>query len=161
MEKRGSIFDFQFLGANKNRKPNAQWGTIGVYEFPGFSILKNRWIPFFFYFFFKSRNPSYCFLRNSVWLDDLRFNRLLFRIIFFWGPLVIWIQGLWSEICDVDWVLLILVRILNPSFLFVSFIFCFGFWWLGFCVRIKFILICSEKMSPISVFRPIDCFFLH
>ena len=115
----------------------------------------------FFYFLFLSRNPSYCFVRNSVWLGGLHFTRLMFCIIFFWGPLVIWIQGLWSEICDVDWVLLILVRILNPSFLFVSFIFCFGFWWLGFCVRIKFILICSEKMSPISVFRPIDCFFLH
>ena len=42
MEKRGSIFNFQFLGPNKNCKPNAQWGTIGVYEFPSFrvSILK-------------------------------------------------------------------------------------------------------------------------
>lgn len=91
------------------------------------SILKKLMNPFlifdFLIFWFLSRNLSYCFVRNSVWLGGLRFNRLLFRIIFFWGPLVIWIQGFWLEICDVDWVLLILVRILNPTFLFVSFIF--------------------------------------
>ena len=73
MEKRGSIFDFQFLGANKNSKPNAQLGTIEVYEFPGLSILKKPMNPFsiFFYFLFLSRNLSYCFVRNSVWLGDL------------------------------------------------------------------------------------------
>ena len=52
MEKRGSIFDFQFLGANKNRKPNVQWGTIGVYEFLSLSILKKSMNPLFIYFLF-------------------------------------------------------------------------------------------------------------
>ena len=53
MEKRGSIFDFQFLGANKNSKPNAQLGTIEVYEFPGLSILKKPMNPFSIFFIFK------------------------------------------------------------------------------------------------------------